>query len=211
MNERSTLLRAAGWAAFATIPIMVGSGIALWLFFGGAGAAYGSMNDLLVAVALILLALPVIAIRSMAAPTAGRWFEVVTWLAVGGIVIAAAGQVALVVGLISLEGSFVTGGLGILPVIVWAIGVSIVSLRSRALPERLGRATILLLVAIVVAAIGSSVLPAVGVLIVAIALAAVLAGWLAVLGSTCLQGAAAAATRLEPRSVGGLAQVDRHG
>jgi hypothetical protein len=189
-ESSAALLRAAGYAAFLTIPLLTASGIALWLFFGGAGAIFGPINDLLVAICLGLMALPVLALRMIAGGQAGPWFEVVTGLALAGLALAAIGQVLLVAGVISLESSFVTGGLGILPVLGWTVAVAILALRVGALPDQLGWASVALLAMIVVAAVGSAVLPPTGIVVVSVALLAVLAGWLAIIAWTCLAAAA---------------------
>lgn len=189
-DSSGALLRAAGYAAFLIIPLLIASGIALWLFFAGAGAVFGPINDLLTAACLGLLALPVLALRSIAGPQVGSWFDIVSALALVGLALAAIGQVLLVIGVISLQASFVTGGLGIVPVLVWGIALAIVALWVGALPEQIGLATVALLVAVVIAAVGSAVLPGAGTVVVSAALLAVLVGWLASIGWTCLSAAA---------------------
>ena len=77
-ESSATLLRAGGYAAFSIIPLLIASGIAFWLFLNGAGAIFGPINDLLVVISLALLALPVLAIRSIAAQHVGPWFDVIT-------------------------------------------------------------------------------------------------------------------------------------
>ena len=187
-ESSAALLRTAGYAAYLIIPLLTASGIALWLFFSGAGAVFGPINDLLVAVCLGLLALPVLALRSIVGPQGGPWFDVVSGLALAGLALAATGQVLLVAGVIALETSFVTGGLGILPVLAWAVAIAILALRLGALPDQLGWATVALLAMVVVASLGSAVLPPAGIVVVSAALLATLVWWLAVIGSTCLSG-----------------------
>jgi hypothetical protein len=189
VNEPAVLLRAAGYAALTIIPLQIAAGLSLWLFFGGVGAVFGPINDLLVAISLALLALPILAIRSIAAEEVGPWFDLVTGLALLGLALGAIGQVLLVMGAIRLETSFVTGGLGILPVLAWAVALAVVAGRVGGLPDQLGWATLALLVMIAVAAVGSAVLPPPGVVAVSAVLLAALAGWLAVVGWTCLTAA----------------------
>jgi hypothetical protein len=110
-ESSSTLLRTGGYAAFAIIPLLVAAGVAFWLFLNGAGPIFGPINDLLVATCLLLLALPVLAIRALAAGDLGAWFDVLTWLALAGLALAVVGQVLLVIGILPLEGSFVTAWL----------------------------------------------------------------------------------------------------
>lgn len=129
--------RTAARALYAAAVTMAASMVAISLFFAGAGAFWGPVNDLLV-VATVLLLLPAMAVLPrLARPVAGRWFGAISLAAAAGVMVIASGQLALVAGLITLDTSFVSGGLGILPVIVW-IGATVVpSLRVPAL----GRAT----------------------------------------------------------------------
>ena len=106
------LARLAGYSVVATAVAMPLSAVALWLFFSGAGSFYGPINDVLIALALVLLGPALLAYRRLTAAVAGRWFTVSTYLALAGIGIAALGQILLVVGVISLEASFVTFGVG---------------------------------------------------------------------------------------------------
>lgn len=115
------LVRAAGWASWVAIVPLVASAIALALFFGGAGQFWGPVNDVLISVTLLLLMLPVLAVLVLVGDQAGTWFSVLTWLTLAGLLLAAAGQLLLVVGVITLENSYMTGGIGILPFLVWAL------------------------------------------------------------------------------------------
>jgi hypothetical protein len=189
-ESSATLLRAGGYASFSIIPVLIASGIAFWLFLNGAGAIFGPINDLLVVISLALLALPVLAIRSMVAQNVGQWFDVVTMLALVGIAVASVGQLLLVFGVIPLQSSFVTGSLGILPVLVWGLGVGIIAGRIGALPDQLGWVTLALFAMIVVVGIGSAVLPGPAITVVTVGLVATMAGWLVVIGWTCLSGLA---------------------
>ncbi len=111
--------RVAARALYAAGVTMVASMVAISLFFGGAGALWGPVNDLLV-VATVLLLLPAMAaLPRLADHAVGRWFTLVSLAAALGVVVIAIGQLALVARLIPLDTSFLTGGLGILPVIVW--------------------------------------------------------------------------------------------
>ena len=186
MTESSTVLRAGGYAALLVIPVVIAAGIAFWLFLNGAGAFFGPINDLLVAIALALLVPTVLAIRSIVGPGAGPWFDFLTWLSVAGLTLAAVGQVLLVVGVIPLEGSFVTGGLGILPVLAWVLAVGVLAGRVEVLPDQLGWVTAVLFGMIVVVAIGSAVLPGPAVTLATTAMLLSLAGWLVAAGFACL-------------------------
>jgi hypothetical protein len=108
------------------------------LFYGGAGAFWGPINDVATSVALLALVLPVIAVDRIAGPDVGPWLRVVSVAAIGGIALAATGQVLLVVGVIDLETSFVTGGIGILPVFAWLVAVAVLGLGAAILPAQVG-------------------------------------------------------------------------
>jgi hypothetical protein len=192
VTESSTLLRAGGYAAFLVIPVVIAAGIAFWLFLNGAGEIFGPINDLFVALALALLVLPVLAIRSILVPQAGPWFDVLSWLSVAGLVLAAVGQILLVIGVIPLEGSFVTGGLGIVPVLAWALGLGVLAGRVDALPDELGWVTVLLFGMIVVVTLGSAMLPGPAVALVSAGMLVSLGGWLVMVALTCLGAVAPA-------------------
>ncbi len=119
---------AAGLSAFLAIPALLAALIFGLLFFLGRGRHFGPLNDVAIAVALLLLILPAIALNDLVgAPT---WFAAITWVAVAGMILAAVGQLLLVVGVIGLNTSFVTGGIGFLPVVVWFAAFAFLSLRD---------------------------------------------------------------------------------
>ncbi len=129
--------RLASRALYSAAVTLVASMIAISLFFGGAGAFWGPVNDLLV-VATVLLLLPAVAVLpGLVRPAVGSWFTVLSVAAAVGVAVIATGQVALVAGLITLDVSFLTGGIGILPVIAWIGGTIAPSLGT----PLLGRAT----------------------------------------------------------------------
>ncbi len=121
--------RTASRALYLSVVTMVASMVAISLFFGGAGAFWGPVNDLLV-VATVLLLLPARAARpGLAREHVGRWLLVLSVAAAIGVAVVAVGQLALVAGLITLETSFATGGLGVLPVIAWIGATAVPALR----------------------------------------------------------------------------------
>ncbi|MSQ33033.1 MAG: hypothetical protein EXR60_01220 [Dehalococcoidia bacterium] len=134
----ASLFRLAAASAWLAIPALLLAGLFLALFFGGRGEPYGPLNDIFTALSLLLLILPAIAVYLSSQAAAGSWLTVVTWLAVAGMVIGAAGQVLLVIGVINLQTSFVTGSIGILPVLAWAISIAVLSLGLRQLSASLG-------------------------------------------------------------------------
>ena len=172
------LLRAAGWSAIGAIAALVLAGITIALFFGGAGAQYGPLNDLFSALGLALLALPIVAVWWLVRGETGPWFGVVSLLALAGIVIAAGGQLLLVAGAISLETSFVTGGVGLVPLLIWAVALAVVAFRSDALADVLGWLTLAALALIVLTAIVGSMTSGPAVVVLSGLLLAVLVGWL---------------------------------
>ena len=147
MTDRT--LRIAGVCSLLAIPALILSAIFLALFFGGAGQEFGPLNDLFVAAMTGLLILPA---RSLLDVVVGggrpdrRWFRIVTWVAIAGLVIMTAGQLLLVVGLISLDASFVALSLGVLPVLAWAAAQVYLALRFRT-PSRVVGWTLIVVLA----------------------------------------------------------------
>lgn len=138
MIESSVLYRAAGLSAVVALIALIVSAIAIALFFGGAGQIYGPINDVFVAVTMIALILPILAIDRAAGAQAGFWLRIVTVGAIAGAVLIAAGQLMLVVGIIDLRTSFVTGGLGIIPVLIWIVALVVLAVPLGVLPGSLG-------------------------------------------------------------------------
>lgn len=117
-------VRGAGYAALLAVPSVVAAGITIALFFAGAGSWWGYVNDVFSAIALLLLIPPVIALALLLGDDLGWWFWVISWLAVIGLAVAAAGQLLLVAGAVSLNTSFLTGGIGIVPAVAWGIAIT---------------------------------------------------------------------------------------
>ena len=67
MLSDSQLYPAAGASAVVSIIALVISGVALALFFGGAGAFWGPVNDMFVVVTVLALILPILAVDRLAA------------------------------------------------------------------------------------------------------------------------------------------------
>jgi len=185
--DNALLFRLGGASALFAIPTLLLAGLFLVLFFGGRGEPYGSLNDIFSALSLLLLILPAIAIYVNTQAAAGAWFAVVTWLAVAGMVVGAAGQVLLVAGVINLETSFVTGGIGILPVLAWAISVAVLSLGLRQLSASLGWLTIAVLLLAILLTLVSSLHLKPAIWISAGGLTTALVVWLGTLGRDLLR------------------------
>ncbi len=130
--------RTASLALYAAVVTMVSSMVAISLFFGGAGAFWGPVNDLLVVATVLLLLPALIVVRGLARGYVGSWFTGLTVAAVIGVLVIAAGQLALVAGLITLDTSFLTGGLGVLPVIAWLGSTALLGLRTPVLERATG-------------------------------------------------------------------------
>ena len=189
--DEQTLLRTAGLSALIAIVALIVSGVTIALFFGGAGDFWGPVNDMAVAVTLVALILPVVAVDHVAKPDVGVWLRIVSLAAIAGMVLAAVGQLLLVGKVISLETSFVTGGIGIVPVFVWLIGVAILALGQGILPTYLGWLAAGVIVLSATLAVIASIAMGPAVVVVSVALLAVLAGWLGSLGMTLLGRATA--------------------
>lgn len=153
------LVAAAPTSAYLAVITLVLSGVALTLFFGGVHYVFGPINDVLVAATLFLLIPPALALRQVTDDRAGAWFTVVTWLAIAGMVEAAAGQLLLVAGVIDLQTSFVTGGIGIVPVLVWIGAVSYLAVGNGVVDRQVGWWGNGFLVTSLVATVGIPVLP----------------------------------------------------
>jgi hypothetical protein len=133
-----SLVRLAGISAAAAVPALFLSGVALALFFRGAGDWWGPVNDVLIALTLLLLVLPILVLPGAVGEQAGGWFIALSYAAVAGIVVAAAGQLLLVAGRVSLGTSYVTGGVGILPLIAWWVAAAFLAFSTGAPPVGIG-------------------------------------------------------------------------
>ena len=186
--EDKVLLKLASGSAFLAVPTLLLSGAFLALFFSGRGEHYGRLNDIFVAISLVLLILPAIGVYSLTRELNGPWLDVIIWFGVAGMAIAAGGQMLLVLGVISLQTSFVTGGLGILPVLAWMISLAVLSLALAQLPESIGWTTGIVLVLSLLVTLAWTLHRKVGAWSLAAALNVTLVVWLGSLG-WFLQGA----------------------
>lgn len=175
-------MRSAAICAWLSIPALLLAAVFITLFFGGAGYIFGPLNDAMVVLTALLLIAPARQlVKALGAPPA-RWFAVLTWIAMGGLALIALGQTLLIVHVISLSDSFVTGCLGILPVLVWLGAQAYLALRSRTALLMSGRlALAVLVVAALLTAVSATRMTAV-VTALSVALVAVLFAYLYVLG-----------------------------
>jgi hypothetical protein len=190
MIETEALYRAAGISAAVAVVAFVISGIALALFFGGAGRFWGPVNDVFIAICMIALILPILAIDRMAEGQAGIWLRVVTVAALAGAVLVATGQLLLVGGVIDLQTSFVTGGLGFLPVLVWMAALVVLAGPLGLVPTAIGWLAAVGLVLVVIASVSTVITMGPPTWIAWTAVAVVLALWIGSLATTFLGRAA---------------------
>jgi hypothetical protein len=186
------LYRLAGLSSWVSLVALLLSGIALALFFGGAGDFWGPVNDALIVVTAIALIPPVLAIARLAGDRDAPWVLVVSIAAVAGLVLIAAGQTLLIVGRLSLDGSYVTGGLGVVPVLAWIVLIAVLSLGSGVLPSTIGWLAVATLAAIVVLSIVAVVTRGPVLWVAGVGLLIVISAWLAALASSLGASAAAA-------------------
>lgn len=187
------LYRLASLSTWVSLVALVLSGIALGLFFGGAGQFWGPINDALIVASAITLIPAVVAVLRLAADRGTPWVLILSVAAVAGLVLIAVGQTLLIVGRLSLEGSYVTGGVGVVPVLAWIVLVAILSLGSGVLPSTTGWLAVATIASIVVASIIGVVASGVVLWVAGIGVLVVISGLLASLASSIGASAAAAA------------------
>ncbi|MFL5686046.1 MAG: hypothetical protein ACJ77D_08340 [Chloroflexota bacterium] len=191
MLSDAQLYPAAGASAVVSLIALVISGVALALFFGGAGAFWGPVNDMFLVVTVLALILPILAVDRLAAQQGVGWMRFVSIATIVGVVVIAIGQTALVLGLLTLDGSYVTGGIGFIAIIVWLVALPILAFGSAVLPSTVGWAAIAVLVLIGVEALVAAAAMGPLLWIASIALLGALVAWLWTLSSTLLSRQAA--------------------
>ncbi len=179
MMSDAELYRLASWSTWVSIATLVIAGIALAIFFAGPGEPFGSINDAAIAITLLLLIPAVLAVDRLADERWAPMVRIVTVAAIAGIALAAIGQLLLIVRVVTLEDSYITGGLGILPVLAWFVLVAIVSLVAGLLPSTVGWLAVASLLLIVVTGLVAAVTMGPLLWVACIALLAVLCAWLA--------------------------------
>lgn len=186
------LYRVAGLASWVALVALVLSGVALALFFGGAGAFWGPVNDALIVVTVLALLPTVVAIARLAGERVGPWVTIVTVATIAGLILIAVGQSLLIIGRLSLEGSYVTGGIGVVPVIGWIFLVAVLALGAGVLPASTGWLAVATLVAIVLVSVTAAVTRGPLLWIGSVALLVAISTWLASLATTFGSNAASA-------------------
>lgn len=180
--DDSGLFRSAGSSAQIAVVFLAAAAITIALFFGGAGQFWGPVNDVFDALLLLAIILPVLAVDRLAGPAAEPWIRIVTVAALAGLTLGAVGQILLVVGVIDLQTSFITGGLGIIPFYAWLVALAVLAFGQGVLPPSIGW----LVVAIIALTVGMAVISTItmgpALWIACVALVVVLGVWLLTLG-----------------------------
>jgi hypothetical protein len=191
MLTDTDLYRAAAASTVVAIVALIAAGITIALFFGGAGSFWGPVNDVFVVVTVLALILPILAVDRLAAAHGVGWMRIVTVAAVLGALLIATGQMLLVLGIIELQTSFLTGGVGFIPIAVWLVAMVVLSFVSGALPASIGWAAAGALALIVVDAVIGITASGPILWVAGAALLTALVVWLGVLSSTLLSRATA--------------------
>jgi len=178
------LYRLAGIASWVALVALVLSGVALALFFGGAGEFWGPVNDALIVLTSIALVPVVIAVARLAGDAATPWVGIVTVAAVAGLILIGVGQTLLIVGRLSLDGSYVTGGIGVVPFLAWVVLVAVLSLGSGVLPSSVGWLAVASLGLVVVMSVIAALTQGPILWAAGIALVVAFSAWFAGLAST---------------------------
>lgn len=184
---RSSPFALAGRCLRWATATLTAAAVSIGLFFGGVGYVFGPINDVTTAATLLLIAPGVLAIRRLAQGRVGSWFSMLSFATVAGLAVAAGGLLALVAGLITLNDSFVIGGIGILPFLAWLAALALIAIRRGVLTRRVGWLAAAALGISILSGAASPLLPMnVLVFVLGLPLLAVFAAWLWVTGTDLL-------------------------
>jgi len=186
------LYRLAGVSSWIALVALVLSGIALALFFAGAGEFWGPVNDALIVLTAIALIPAVVAVQRLAGDRGAPWVAGLTVATIAGLILIAVGQTLLIVGRLSLEGSYVTGGIGVIPVLAWIVLVAALSLGGGVMPSTTGWLAVATLVLIVALSVIAVVTRGPVLWVAGVGLLVAIAGWLAGLATSFGASAATA-------------------
>ncbi len=178
-----TLGDLAAWSTLAAIGALLVSAAALALFFGGAGSFWGPVNDVFVAGFLFLLLPAVVAAWRLAPDDIGPWFGLLSVAAMAGIAVAAVGQLLLVAGVIELRTSFVTGGIGVVPILGWMAGLAFLVFARDITGVEVGWTVVAALVLSALVAVSAVLLPDAVTAALSVLLTAALVAWLITLAA----------------------------
>jgi hypothetical protein len=172
------LYRLASWSTVVAAIALVVSGVALALFFAGPGEPFGSINDAFISLALVALVPAILGVDRLAGEHHAPFVRIVTIAAIAGVVLASVGQILLIFRVITLEDSFITGGLGIVPVLAWVVLVAVLSLGAHVLPPATGWLAVASLAGVVVLSAVGSLTTGPLLWVSGVALLAILVAWL---------------------------------
>jgi hypothetical protein len=187
------LFHRAGIAAIAGAVVLVLTAFLLVVGATGLTSAFGWANDVAVVAAFALLGPGIIATSRLGRATVRRWFDAVSWLALAGILVLAAGQLLLVGGVIRIGPAFVAVGFGMSAVLAWGIGYATLAWQGHA--ELASRSVAAWVLASAASFVASSLAwPILGVVawsVVGVALLISWVGWWITLGRDLIRRAAA--------------------
>ena len=178
MTESEGIFRVAGWSTWVALVALVISAIALALFFSGPGEPFGSINDAFIAIALVALIPAIVAVDRIAGDRGLPWVRIISVAAIAGIVLITIGNVLLITRNLTLEGSYVTGGIGIVPVLAWIVLVAVLSLGTGVLSPAIGWLAVAALATIVIASIVASITTGLLPWVASVALVVAISVWL---------------------------------
>jgi hypothetical protein len=120
----------------------------------------------------------------------------VTVATIAGLVLMATGQSLLIVGRLSLDGSYVTGGIGLLPLLAWIVLVAVLSLSVGVLPSIVGWLAVLSLAAVVAEGVVAAITMGPLLRIVSVGLVAAVTAFFGSLATAFASSAATAANAI---------------
>jgi hypothetical protein len=190
------LYRLASTSSWVAAVAFVLSGVAIVLFFAGAGSFWGPVNDALIVVTAIALIPVVLAVSRAGGEHGSPWTGIVTVATIAGLVLMATGQSLLIVGRLSLDGSYVTGGIGLLPLLAWIVLVAVLSLSVGVLPSIVGWLAVLSLAAVVAEGVVAAITMGPLLRIVSVGLVAAVTAFFGSLATAFASSAATAANAI---------------
>jgi hypothetical protein len=196
MMATADLYRLASTSSWVATVAFVLSAIAIALFFAGAGSFWGPVNDALIVVTAIALIPVVLAVGRQGGDHGSPWTGILTIATIAGLVLMATGQSLLIVGRLSLDGSYVTGGIGLLPLLIWMVLVAVLSLSVGVLPSSVGWLAVLSLAAVIAEGVVAAITMGPALWVVSVALVAAVTAFFGSLGTAFASSAAAAAANI---------------
>jgi hypothetical protein len=124
------LLHWAGIAAIAGAVLLVLTAFLLVIGATGMTDAFGWANDVVVAVAMLMLSPAILVTRRLGWPRVQGWFDTLSWLALAGILVLVVGQLLLVIGVIRIGPAFLAVGSGMSAILAWGIGYAMLARRG---------------------------------------------------------------------------------